>query len=708
MAEGVETKLLTSLEVKQVDTEKREIEGYAATFGNLDLNGDVIHKGAFDRTLKEKKPSDIAVFVGHNSAMLPVGIPVEMRTDDKGLWTKTRIFKTQAGDDLLQTARELHEAGQPLGMSIGFQTRDSKWQKDGQKAYRLLTDADLMEYSYAAKQVIASPPALVTAVKTKQRGAGMANEHFLPGEEPVWTTAYIQNLPDSAFAYVEEGVGGEQVEGKTLPHTMRHFPHHNDDGSVNRDAVRREYDRAKTSDSVRLLSSLAGARDEAIRHLRDHARAEGLIGDGAKLATDAITEISATLADLSLESSEVARALTVSARLGVDQKVGVRLKGTMRAKLRSIKAALDELLKWAEKAERGEEDDEDDEEEKAKADDEERARWSSRDVRRAEEERRAKTRTPARRALKWAENASLIAWDAKAAKANGNGAADGELSLDDLHNAIDHLENALDMLENADRADGLSDEEDEDEEKQSPFEAPGRRRRIDEGEVDAGGRDRGSRKKWDPDGDGDDDSTPGGDTDHDWWTADGRQKRPIPPGAKGSKGKKRGKAAIVGGAEDVADELQQAHADILSHHDAIHGDHKIGRKTTGEAKQWTSQYVNDLPDSAFAMVYTNDAGEKVRKLPHHDSTGKLDLPHLRNALSRHPQMVGDPQDEVDKAERHLERHAQDEEIGGRGGDNEESMRKMRNGNGKEKGSVSYVVALKDMEATLARYQANEP
>jgi HK97 family phage prohead protease len=695
------TKILTDLEVKQVDEGERTIIGYAATFGNLDLNGDIIHQKAFDRCLKEKTPSDIAVFVGHNSAMLPIGIPVEMRVDDRGLWTKTRIFKTQAGDDLLQTARELHNAGQPLGMSIGFQTRDSKWQTKDGKTYRLLTDADLMEYSYAAKQVIASPPALVTAVKTRAKGAGMANEHFLPGEEPVWTTAYIQSLPDSAFAYVEEG--GEQVEGKTLPHTMRHFPHHNEDGSVNAEAVRRELARAKTSEAVRMLRRLSGsAAEDPTRHLRDHARAEGLIGDGAKVATDAINEISATFADLSIESAEVARALTVGARLGVDgQKVGVRLKGTMRAKLRSIKAALDELMKWAEKAE--EDDDEDDEDEEKAGHETDRDRFNA--AGKGEDKRKTRAGR-ARRALGWAENASLIAWNARASTKQ---VADGELDLADLHNGIEHLETAIDMIENAISADEEHPGEHE-EDKQSPFDAPGRRRRIDEGEVDGGGRDRGSRKAWDPDNDGDDDSHPAGDSDHDWWTADGRQKRPVPPGAKGSK---RRKAALVGGAGEVVDELRQADVDMLSFHDSIHGDHKMGRKLADgrDIKQeWTSQYINDLPDSAFAMVYTNEAGQKERKLPHHNSDGSLSMPHLRNALARLPQVEGDPQDEKDRAERHLERHAQDEEIGERG-ENEESMRKMRrngnaNGTGsekKERNPVGYVVALKDMEATLARY-----
>jgi hypothetical protein len=55
---------------------------------------------------------------------------------------------------------------------------------------------------------------------------------------------------------------------------------------------------------------------------------------------------------------------------------------------------------------------------------------------------------------------------------------------------------------------------------------------------------------------------------------------------------------------------------------------------------WDTAYVNDLPDSAFLYV---ESGEKEdgktvprtkRHLPYKSSTGEVDLPHLRNALSR--------------------------------------------------------------------------
>lgn len=65
---------------------------------------------------------------------------------------------------------------------------------------------------------------------------------------------------------------------------------------------------------------------------------------------------------------------------------------------------------------------------------------------------------------------------------------------------------------------------------------------------------------------------------------------------------------------------------------------------------WTTKYVNDLPDSCFALILPggkkDDEGKTVprslRKLPYKDASGKVDVPHLRNALARLPQMKDVP------------------------------------------------------------------
>jgi HK97 family phage prohead protease len=61
--------------------------------------------------------------------------------------------------------------------------------------------------------------------------------------------------------------------------------------------------------------------------------------------------------------------------------------------------------------------------------------------------------------------------------------------------------------------------------------------------------------------------------------------------------------------------------------------------------EWTTAYVNNLPDSAF--LYVAPGGDKdadgktvprsLRFFPYKDASGKVDLPHLRNALARIPQ-----------------------------------------------------------------------
>lgn len=61
-----------------------------------------------------------------------------------------------------------------------------------------------------------------------------------------------------------------------------------------------------------------------------------------------------------------------------------------------------------------------------------------------------------------------------------------------------------------------------------------------------------------------------------------------------------------------------------------------------EEAKWSTAYVNNLPDSAFAVIESggkkDDKGKTVprtlRHLPYKDATGKVDVPHLRNAWAR--------------------------------------------------------------------------
>ena len=78
------------------------------------------------------------------------------------------------------------------------------------------------------------------------------------------------------------------------------------------------------------------------------------------------------------------------------------------------------------------------------------------------------------------------------------------------------------------------------------------------------------------------------------------------------------------------------------------------------AATWTRRYINSLPDAAFASIETTPEGKKVRHLPHHDRSGRVDLPHVRNALSRLPQVQWVDAQHAAAAHEHLLHHLREQ------------------------------------------------
>lgn len=75
---------------------------------------------------------------------------------------------------------------------------------------------------------------------------------------------------------------------------------------------------------------------------------------------------------------------------------------------------------------------------------------------------------------------------------------------------------------------------------------------------------------------------------------------------------------------------------------------------------WTRRYINDLPDSSFALILPGGERDEtgrtkprsLRMFPYKDAQGRVDLPHLRNANARLPQ-AKIPEDQREKARRVL-------------------------------------------------------
>jgi len=87
-----------------------------------------------------------------------------------------------------------------------------------------------------------------------------------------WDTKFINDLPDAAFAYIEPG-GKKDETGRTVPRSLRHFPHHN--MSVKKGSEH------NTVDKPHLRNALARAPQspfgkKALPHLIRHAKALGI------------------------------------------------------------------------------------------------------------------------------------------------------------------------------------------------------------------------------------------------------------------------------------------------------------------------------------------------------------------------------------------------------------------------------------------------
>ncbi|MEY8521741.1 HK97 family phage prohead protease [Lachnospiraceae bacterium 38-10] len=126
--------------VESVDEESGEFSGHAAVFDNVDDGGDIIEPGAFSRTIKENFDR-IKILSQHNDCDLPIGKPIELREDDKGLFVRGKISDTQKGRDV----QTLLKDGVLNELSIGYDAITFDFDSD--KGVRHLKEVRLWEIS---------------------------------------------------------------------------------------------------------------------------------------------------------------------------------------------------------------------------------------------------------------------------------------------------------------------------------------------------------------------------------------------------------------------------------------------------------------------------------------------------------------------------------------------------------------------------------
>lgn len=138
--------------------------GYASLFGAVDLGRDMIERGAFAASLKERGAAGVRMLFQHDPAE-PIGAWSVIREDDKGLYVEGRLA---TGVARAREVLDLMKAGALDGLSIGFRT--VKARTDGKGGVRRILQADLWEISIVTFPML--PGARVTNVK--RAGGGRA------------------------------------------------------------------------------------------------------------------------------------------------------------------------------------------------------------------------------------------------------------------------------------------------------------------------------------------------------------------------------------------------------------------------------------------------------------------------------------------------------------------------------------------------------
>lgn len=133
----------TTLELKSVD-DAGFFEGYGSVFGNEDLVGDIMVKGAFIDSLREhKKQKTLPRMQWNHIEGEVIGDWLEMEEDNYGLLVKGKIWIGEGIANSQRAYRMLKGTGKK-GLSIGYRTREKDKDKEGR---RLLKRVDLEELS---------------------------------------------------------------------------------------------------------------------------------------------------------------------------------------------------------------------------------------------------------------------------------------------------------------------------------------------------------------------------------------------------------------------------------------------------------------------------------------------------------------------------------------------------------------------------------
>ena len=144
-----------NFELKREPDDDGRFSGYASVFDVVDNGMDVVAKGAFTKSLANRKPK----MLWQHDTQQVIGVWDEVAEDERGLYVKGRLLKDVSKG---REAMALLRAGALDSMSIGYRTKEAI--NEGSGRVRRLVEVDLFEISLVTFPML--DDALVTDVKS--------------------------------------------------------------------------------------------------------------------------------------------------------------------------------------------------------------------------------------------------------------------------------------------------------------------------------------------------------------------------------------------------------------------------------------------------------------------------------------------------------------------------------------------------------------
>lgn len=131
------------------DDESGKISGYASTYNNPDLSGDVMLPGCYAPALAKIEKSGVmpVMFFSHEHYSVPCGTWDSIKSDDTGLYVTGRVNTD------LESGKEIYSAlkfGSMSGLSVGFSFSPDGVEDNGAGGFDFKTIDDLIEISICA------------------------------------------------------------------------------------------------------------------------------------------------------------------------------------------------------------------------------------------------------------------------------------------------------------------------------------------------------------------------------------------------------------------------------------------------------------------------------------------------------------------------------------------------------------------------------